>query len=72
MRSRSEIAANAGQGVGAEGTSQNRLNGKSNSLGTLGCHCGIGAGRVFTCITCARFSRYMGQVEARMSARGLL
>jgi hypothetical protein len=68
MRNRGD-APNAWQGVGADGKSQNRHH-ESNSLGTLACHCGIGARRVFTCITCARFSRYMGQVEDRMTARG--
>ena len=69
MRFRNGIAPVTGGSRGASGDNKTQEF-HDASLGTLACHCGIGARRVFTCITCARFSRYMGQVEDRMTARG--
>ncbi len=69
MRSKSEIAANAGQGVGAQGTSQNRLNGKSNILGA--CSCGGPGGRpgqAPICIPCWKFHRALMASAARQAS----
>jgi hypothetical protein len=66
MRSRSDIAANAGQGVGAGRTSQNRLNGKSNILGA--CSCGGPGGRPGMqpiCIGCFKFHKSITAAIAR-------
>jgi hypothetical protein len=69
MRSRSEIAANAGQGVGAGRTSQNRLNGKSNILATA-CSCGGPGGRPGMqpiCIGCFKFHKSITAAIARQA-----
>lgn len=70
MRYRTEGTPNAWQGVGVEGSGQNRR--PNSAILPTACYCGGPGGRpgqAPICLACARTDRWMGYVERRMAMR---